>query len=199
MVTHAFPRFEGDMAGVFIDLLVRALAKRGHDIHVITPSDAGNGGRIDWHGIAVHRVRYAPRRLERLAHRGTMADAARSPIGALTLLGMVRALRRSVEELVKKEGLDVVHAHWWVPGGGSHKCDASPSFPRWPHHGTRARGANRWDTGRCVVDLRIRGDCAPGVRSYLHRLRLPFGEPWRCCRWIKRATIAALARKGKSP
>ncbi len=117
MVTHAFPRFEGDMAGVFIDLLVRALASRGHEIHVITPSDAGNGGRIDWHGIAVHRVRYAPRRFERLAHRGAMVDASRSPIGALTLLSLVRALRLSVEALVKKEGLDVVHAHWWAPGG----------------------------------------------------------------------------------
>ena len=117
MVTHAFPRFEGDMAGVFIDLLARALIERGHDLHVITPSDAGNGGVIDWYGIAVHRVRYAPKRFERLAHRGTMVEAARSPIGALTLLSLVGALRRSAKALVKKEGLDVVHAHWWVPSG----------------------------------------------------------------------------------
>jgi len=141
MVTHAFPRFEGDMAGVFIDLLARALIKRGHDLHVITPSDAGDGGLIDWHGVAVHRIRYAPQRLERLAHRGTMVEAARSPIGALTLLSLVRSLRRSIEALVKTEGLDVVHAHWWVPSGVA-AWRASEKIPV-PYvvtvHGTDAR------------------------------------------------------------
>jgi len=69
-------------------------------------------------GVSVERFRYAPRRFEKLAYTGNMAnDVASSWTARLALVGFlgsdfvhsVRA-RRSFEP-------ELVHAHWWFPNG----------------------------------------------------------------------------------
>jgi D-inositol-3-phosphate glycosyltransferase len=65
--------------------------------------------------VAVRRYRYAPRRAETLAYSGTMHERAASPAGALALAGLLTggtlAIRRAAATA------DLVHAHWWFPGG----------------------------------------------------------------------------------
>jgi glycosyltransferase involved in cell wall biosynthesis len=118
MVTHAFPRWEGDIAGAFILRLAQALGERGHDVRVIAPSDRGDPGPDAVGGVAVRRVRYAAPERETLAYRGTMHTAsASSPGAALAFAGLLRAFLVAVEEACAAGGADVVHAHWWVPGG----------------------------------------------------------------------------------
>jgi glycosyltransferase involved in cell wall biosynthesis len=69
-------------------------------------------------GVTVERFRYAPRRLEKLAYTGNMAQEVasswRARLALVSFLGSdfvtaVRA-RRSFEP-------DVIHAHWWFPSG----------------------------------------------------------------------------------
>lgn len=117
MVTHAYPRWDGDVAGVFIERLAIALVRRGHRVTVIAPADAGAGGRGRRGGVDVVRVRYAPARGETLAYRGTMEQAARSLSGKLVLASLVNAQARVVAQLSRFAGGQIVHAHWWVPGG----------------------------------------------------------------------------------
>src|SRR5207244_9470368 len=71
-LTHAYPRWEGDVAGAFVERLVLALKARGHGVHVVAPADAGKGGKELRHQVPVTRVRYAPARGETPPSRGPM-------------------------------------------------------------------------------------------------------------------------------
>ena len=114
-VSHSYPRFDGDLAGAFLERLYEALTARGHTVRVIAPADQGRGGEERRRGIVVERVRYAAAARETLAYRGTMIRALRSPAGLLAFRGLVRALAHAVRR--RAGDADVVHANWWVPGG----------------------------------------------------------------------------------
>jgi len=69
-------------------------------------------------GIPVRRYRYGPDAAETLAYRGTMADQVlRSWSGRLRLVSFLRAQRRAVRDAVRAFDPDIVHVHWWFPGG----------------------------------------------------------------------------------
>jgi glycosyltransferase involved in cell wall biosynthesis len=115
-LTHNYPRWAGDVSGVFLATLAGGLARRGVEVRVIAPSDEGRGGEEELDGIPVRRVRYASPRSETLAYRGTMQAALRAPSGLPALTGLWRALRRAAREEALA-GADLFHAHWWVPAG----------------------------------------------------------------------------------
>jgi glycosyltransferase involved in cell wall biosynthesis len=112
---HAFPRHEGDLTGGFLLRLAEALEREGVDVEAVAPAAAGLPDSDRLRGVAVRRYRYAPRRAETLAYSGSMHLRAASPSGALALAGLLAsgtlALRRAAA------GADLVHAHWWFPGG----------------------------------------------------------------------------------
>ena len=116
-VTHAYPRWDGDVAGAFIERLMLALAARGLGVHVVAPADQGRGGKELRHHIPVTRVRYAPAKWETLAYRGTMVDAARSPRGFAVATSLVLRQARTVSQLCAAGNIDLVHAQWWIPAG----------------------------------------------------------------------------------
>jgi hypothetical protein len=80
-LTHNYPRWPGDLSGAFLATLAAGLVRRGVEVRVLAPSDEGQGGEEERDGVFVRRVRYASRRLETIAYRGTMADALRGPGG----------------------------------------------------------------------------------------------------------------------
>src|SRR6266542_2390330 len=114
-VAHAFPRGEHDPTGHFLLGLAGALAAEGVEVEALAPAAPGLAARERLAGVAVRRYRYAPRRAETLAYHGTMHARAASPAGAAALAGLLTAgtlaLRRAAA------GADLVHAHWWFPGG----------------------------------------------------------------------------------
>jgi glycosyltransferase involved in cell wall biosynthesis len=118
-LTHNYPRRDGDLAGVFIERLMTALARRGHGVDVVTPSDAGQGGTESRGGVTIHRFRYAPAAWETFAHTGTAASALRSPTGFAAFGALVAAQARATARVARTDGADILHAHWWVPGGTS--------------------------------------------------------------------------------
>lgn len=117
-ITHNYPRHRGDVAGAFLHPLAVALREGGVDLRVVAPSDAGQGGTDVLDGVPIRRVRYGTAADERLAYRGTMMDALRSPRAAFAFNRLRAALRAGAEqELDGASGNAVVHAHWWVPSG----------------------------------------------------------------------------------
>jgi glycosyltransferase involved in cell wall biosynthesis len=69
-------------------------------------------------GVRVRRYRYAEDGDETLAYRGTMADQVlKSWAGRRKLLGFLSAGRRAVRHAVRDFAPDVIHVHWWFPGG----------------------------------------------------------------------------------
>jgi glycosyltransferase involved in cell wall biosynthesis len=117
-LTHSFPRSEGDAAGSFLLRLAVALRAEDINVRVVAPAAPGLPASEEIKGVTVERFRYAPRRYEKLAYTGNMAnDVASSWTAKFALVGFlgsdfvhaVRA-RRSFEP-------QLVHAHWWFPNG----------------------------------------------------------------------------------
>jgi glycosyltransferase involved in cell wall biosynthesis len=116
-VTHAYPRWPRDVAGNFLHRLATALVARGHRVSVIAPADRGAGGVAELDRVTVRRVRYAGAARETLAYAGTMVEAMQTLTGRATAVRLVVALARALRELRRTDPPDVVHAHWWIPGG----------------------------------------------------------------------------------
>jgi glycosyltransferase involved in cell wall biosynthesis len=117
-LTHSFPRSEGDAAGSFILRLAVALRGENVNVRVVAPAAPGLPASDEIEGISVERFRYAPRRYEKLAYTGNMAqDVASSWTARIALVGFLGSdfihsvrSRRSFEP-------ELVHAHWWFPNG----------------------------------------------------------------------------------
>lgn len=115
-VTHSYPRRPGDAPGSFLLRLARALADVDVRVSVLAPAASGLAPHETIDGIAVERVRYAPRAWETLAYGGDMAEQVRAGWPArLALAGMLAATAATLARRAHRA--DVVHAHWWFPGG----------------------------------------------------------------------------------
>jgi glycosyltransferase involved in cell wall biosynthesis len=117
-LTHSFPRQPGDAAGSFVLRLAVALRDHGIDVHVVAPSADHLPATDRFDGIPVERFRYAPRRYEKLAYAGNMHTQVRDSWGAkLALLGFLGSEFGSAVRARRSFEPDIVHAHWWFPGG----------------------------------------------------------------------------------
>lgn len=117
-LAHSYPRFATDPVGSFVLRLAVALRDTGIDVHVIAPSAEGLAGRDEFEGIVVDRFRYAPRSLETLAYSGTMRDQVRSSWASRLALGsFIGAELWKTFRSRRDFRADLVHAHWWFPGG----------------------------------------------------------------------------------
>lgn len=119
ILTHNYPRFAGDPAGAYVARLAAAAAGAGHQVQVLAPHVAGTGEEErDPSGSAVRRFRYAPEWLERVGYRGDVRSRTLfSPLTLILLPFFLAAFRRAARQLVQDFRPDVVHAHWWFPGG----------------------------------------------------------------------------------
>ena len=112
---HSFPRRRGDLTGAFLLRLAEALEREGVEVEAVAPAAPGLPATDRFGGVAVRRYRYAPRWAETIAYTGGMHARVANPIGAAALVGLLGAgtlaLRRAAAEA------DLVHAHWWFPGG----------------------------------------------------------------------------------
>jgi glycosyltransferase involved in cell wall biosynthesis len=118
IAAHNFPRQAADMPGAFLLSLARELSRLGHDVMVVAPHAAGLAMAETIAGIPVRRFRYGPDRAETLAYAGTMHEQVlRSWSARVRMLQFVRAFRRAVRDAVHDLHPDVLHVHWWFPGG----------------------------------------------------------------------------------
>ncbi len=117
-LAHSFPRFDQDVAGSFLLRLAVALADVGVEVRVLAPAAAGLASTDTLRGIPVTRFRYAARSAETLAYTGAMAETARASWqGIAALAGLIAAGALATRRVVRAWRPDVVHAHWWFPGG----------------------------------------------------------------------------------
>lgn len=117
-LAHSFPRNAGDAAGSFLLRLAQALESEGITVQVVAPAAPGIADTEQFDGVGVERFRYAPRRFERLAYTGTMAQDVRDSWSArLTMLSFLGSEFVSAVRSGRRFQPDLVHAHWWFPGG----------------------------------------------------------------------------------
>jgi len=117
-LSHSYPREPADPVGSFVLRLAVALRDEGVAVSVVAPAGDRLPAREMMEGIPVRRFRYAPRRLETLAYTGTMlAQAAATPGALLAFGGLLTAGLAAAMSEAGRMRADVVHAHWWFPGG----------------------------------------------------------------------------------
>jgi len=117
-LTHSYPRTSGDAAGSFLLHLAAALKQQDVDVTVVAPA----GDHLPAHevldGIPVHRFRYAPRRFQRLAYTGQMAEEVKRSLSAkIALVGFLGSGFANGARVRREFQPALVHAHWWFPGG----------------------------------------------------------------------------------
>lgn len=111
------------MAGAFLLALARGQQALGHEVRVLAPHGPGLAEREGMGGVEVTRYRYGTDPQETLAYAGTMHDQAlRSWPARWRLVQFLRASRRALRRECAAFQPDVLHIHWWVPGG----------FAAWP-------------------------------------------------------------------
>ncbi len=116
VLTTSYPRFEGDLAGHFIENAAELLTRAGGRVSVLAPHEPGVPSLEVKRGISVERFRYAwPESFERVAYgSGTLANLREDGRARLALPGFLLALLFAAHRLARRS--DLVHAHW-IPCG----------------------------------------------------------------------------------
>ncbi len=150
VVTHNFPRFVGDPAGAFVARLASAASTRDWAVQVLAPGAPGIPVHESRDGVAIHR--FAPLALPgtALAYRGDLHLAARaSPSVMLSLPGFLFGFWRAFRRLIRERKPDVIHAHWWLPGGLIATASGTPVVVTC--HGSDVRLLERSTSARMVA------------------------------------------------
>jgi len=116
-LTSSYPRSADDTASVFLRYLAVHLAGEGLDVHVLAPADTASGTVCEGK-VTVHRFRYFPSRLQRLAYgSGMFPNLKRSPWLWGQLPFFLLAMTYSLLRLLATQRFDMIHAHWILPQG----------------------------------------------------------------------------------
>lgn len=117
-LAHSYPREPGDAPGSFLLRLARALREEDVRVTVVAPGAPRLRAYEELDGVPVHRFRYAPRRYETLAYGGSMARLVRESWSArVALVSFLGSGFRCAVRVRRQTGAQLVHAHWWFPGG----------------------------------------------------------------------------------
>lgn len=118
------------MAGAFLLSLARGQQALGHEVLAVAPHAPGCALEDEVEGIRVRRYRYGTDDQETLAYQGTMHDQVlRSWPARVRLLALLHAARRAVSEATASFAPDVLHVHWWFPGGLAVWPSVAPRAP----------------------------------------------------------------------
>jgi glycosyltransferase involved in cell wall biosynthesis len=168
IVTHNYPRFPGDPAGAFVARIAEAAAGRGHEVQVIAPHAPGTSVVEHGGGVRLHRFRYAPEVFERVAYTGALHQGAlRSLLAALAFPGFLLAFNRAVQRAVRRFQPQVIHAHWWFPGGWFARNAGVPYLITC--HGSDVRLLERGTVKRIATPVFRRAARVTAVSGFLAR------------------------------
>ena len=118
IITHSYPRFDGDWRSNFIESLARAYARNGVDVTVFVPYAVNfNRPKIDSDGVKIINYRYMPvTSLHTVGYGHSMkSDMKMNPFDLLLMpfLMLVGIIKLAL--LLRKDKFDLIQAHWAVP------------------------------------------------------------------------------------
>ncbi len=118
VLAHSFPRFPGDTHGPFVERLCLALAKRGHEMHVLLPFDPLLAPAPDG-PLKIHSFRYVfPDSAHQLGYSRTMKRDVGLRVGAYLQAPLYfAAAELALRRLIARQKIELVHAHWILPNG----------------------------------------------------------------------------------
>jgi len=117
VLASTYPRWRDDPEPGFVHELSKRLAG-GFRVIVLCPHAPGALPREMMDGVEVLRYRYAPERFETLVNDGGIVGNLRRAKWKLLLVpGFVLAQAWAAWRLLRKDRIDVIHAHWLLPQG----------------------------------------------------------------------------------
>ncbi len=126
VLTHNYPRFQGDFSGTFIEALCQELARQGETVTVWAPYDPAFAlpGPAPAHsstGVTLRLYRYAPTdNLHTLGYmRSMQSDLVLRSSGYLLGPAMLAAGAAKIVRDARRHPPDILHAHWLLPNGFS--------------------------------------------------------------------------------
>jgi len=119
VLTTTFPRWEGDKTPTFVHELSYGLQKLGFEIVVLAPHHEGASSIETIDGMKVYRFPYFyPRKLQKLCYEGgILPNIKESNLSKIQLPLLFTSEFFHTLKLIKKEKIDLIHAHWIVPSG----------------------------------------------------------------------------------
>lgn len=118
-LTSSYPRYEGDATAPFVESIVRAVAARGNEVHVLLPQHRSWNRPPADGDVHYHPYRYSPvSSWTPWGFSEALEGGAkiRKPLYALAPVVVAAALRKG-GSLLADGGFDLVHVHWVVPNG----------------------------------------------------------------------------------
>ena len=114
-----FPRWRNDTEPNFVFVLGRLLAAHGHNVVALAPHFYGSRKFEIMGNIKVYRFSYFfPYKLQKLCYEGgVLENLKRHKLAALQLPLLFSFEIFNIIRLIKKEKIDVIHAHWILPQG----------------------------------------------------------------------------------
>lgn len=117
VLSSTYPRWAGDPEPGFVHELCRRLTDRFRVV-VLCPHAAGAMPNETLDGVEVTRYRYAPLRWESLVNDGGITTNLRRHRWKFLLLPTFLACQLwTAWRLLRRERIDVIHAHWILPQG----------------------------------------------------------------------------------
>ena len=114
-----FPRWKNDTEPGFVFELCRQLAGYGHNVIALAPHFHNAKKHEIIGNVKIYRFSYfVPYRLQKVCYEGgILANLKRHKIAVFQLPLLFLSEFFSMAKLIKKEKIDVVHAHWIIPQG----------------------------------------------------------------------------------
>lgn len=116
VLTSSFPRYDGDIAGCFVEDHCLQLCRKGHQVQVLcwseddrAPRQIGQSLRVDW-------VRYAPANAGGIFFNDGAPENLEADPLRLVWLGPA-LLAMFSHALIHAANADLIVGHWLVPGG----------------------------------------------------------------------------------
>lgn len=118
LLASTFPTHNSDEQVPWLSNLVRRLNnEKNFDLEVLAPSFKGLSSHR-YHGIDIHRFRYAPRRLEVLTHEeGAIFKIRKKPWLMLFSIPYILFGTIALISLMRKRKYHLLHIHWPLPNG----------------------------------------------------------------------------------
>ncbi|MDP3983030.1 MAG: glycosyltransferase family 4 protein [bacterium] len=117
IITSTFPRSDTDHQVPWLGKLVQSINTSGFEVEVMVPAFKGSRS-YSYHGIKVHRFRYAPTSLEFLTHEeGAVFKLRQKPWLYIIALSYMVFGCFEVIRLLRQTRYDVVHVQWPFPNG----------------------------------------------------------------------------------
>lgn len=117
VLTSTYPRWVDDREPAFVHELAQRLSDT-FEVTVLAPHAAGALVEERMDGVQVHRFRYAPERLERLAYEGGIPSRLKLyPWLGLLVPWFLSAQLFAAYRLMRRVRPRIIHAHWLLPSG----------------------------------------------------------------------------------